>query len=135
MRNSSELICEGKLRVYYANRKLKAETVDRYVYLCDGMIIICKQNTGHGHGGHKRSIGSASSQTQQVLKVLRGCEHFLLNIADHVSQEYRLKEKHLIRLVDVLDREDTETERHMFELAPREQSKIVFKVRVEMHSS
>ena len=44
------------------------------------------------------------------------------------TQEYRLKEKHLIRLVDVLDREDTETERHMFELAPREQSKIVFKV-------
>ena len=33
VRNSSELICEGKLRVYYANRKLKAETVDRYVYL------------------------------------------------------------------------------------------------------
>ena len=30
--------------------------------------------------------------------------------------------------MDVLDREDTETERHMFELAPREQSKIVFKV-------
>ena len=33
VRNSSELICEGKLRVYYANRKLKAETVDRYVSL------------------------------------------------------------------------------------------------------
>ena len=46
-----------------------------------------------------------------------------------ILQEYRLKEKHLIGLVDVLDREDTETERHMFELAPREQSKIVFKVR------
>ena len=45
-----------------------------------------------------------------------------------ILQEYRLKEKHLIGLVDVLDREDTETERHMFELAPREQSKIVFKV-------
>ena len=48
-----------------------------------------------------------------------------------ILQEYRLKEKHLIGLVDVLDREDTETERHMFELAPREQSKIVFKVDIE----
>ena len=56
-----------------------------------------------------------------------------MNIADNFfsSQEYRLKEKHLIRLVDVLDREDTEAERHMFELAPREQSKIVFKAESE----
>ena len=67
------------------------------MYLCDGMIIICKQNSSHGHGGKRISTSSSSSQ----------------------QQEYRLKEKHLIRLVDVLDREDTETERHMFELAPR----------------
>ena len=43
--------------MYYANRKLKAETVDRYVYLCDGMIIICKQNTS-GHGGKRSSVSS-----------------------------------------------------------------------------
>ena len=72
MRNSSELICEGKLRVYYANRKLKAETVDRYVYLCDGMIIICKQNSsGHGHIGGKRiSTSSSSSQPQGRYSML-----------------------------------------------------------------
>lgn len=43
--------------------------------------------------------------------------------------EYRLQEKHLITLVDVLDREDgpNEHEQFTFELTPRERPRIVFK--------
>jgi son of sevenless len=88
---------EGKLKVF-DNRKRRL--VDRYVILCDGIIIVCKQN------GKRGSVTSSQG-------------------------EYRLREKHLIRKVDVLDREDTGAERHTFELAPREQPKIIFKAESE----
>ena len=41
---------------------MTSTSYNRYVYLCDGMIIICKQNTHVS--GHKRSIGSSNSGTQ-----------------------------------------------------------------------
>lgn len=63
---------------------------DRYVILCDGMIIVCKQQ-----GGKRSSVSS------------------------YQGYEYRLREKHLIRKVDVLDREDSSGEKFTFELAPR----------------
>lgn len=90
---------EGKLKVY-DNKKRFA---DRYVFLCDGMIIVCKQIA------NKR--GSVSSSAN--------------------SGEYRLREKHLIRKVDVLDREDSGSDAHTFELAPRDQPKIIFKAESE----
>ena len=92
-------VAEGKLKVY-DNKKRFA---DRYVFLCDGMIIVCKQIA------NKR--GSVSSSAS--------------------SGEYRLREKHLIRKVDVLDREDSGADAHTFELAPRDQPKIVFKAESE----
>ncbi len=63
--------------------------VDRYVILCDGLIIVCK------------SSGKRSS------------------VSSYQANEFRLREKHLIRLVDVLDRDDSHGERFTFELAPR----------------
>lgn len=80
----------------------RKKLVDRYVILCDGMIIVCKQLVG------KRA-----------------------SVSSYQGYEYRLREKHLIRKVDVLDREDTGGEKHTFELAPRDQPKIVFKAESE----
>lgn len=94
--HSTEVVCEGKLKVKEAKR-----LVDRYVFLCDDMIIVCKQNS------NKR--GSVSSS----------------------QGEYRLREKHYIRRVDVLDLCDTDNEKYMFELAPLEQPKIIFKAETE----
>ena len=52
---------------------------ERHVFLFDGLIILCKQNANS-----KRTSGAGP------------------------FAEYKLKEKHLIRKVDVVDREDTE---------------------------
>ena len=95
--NSSEFICEGKLKVLDQRKKLS----DRYVFLLDGMIIICKLMQ------QKRS--SVSSYNP--------------------PHEYRLRDKHLIRTLDVIDREDGSlpSEKYMFELAPRDAPKIIFK--------
>ena len=61
---------EGKLKVLSDNKKKFAE---RHVFLCDGMIIICKQQL-------KRNSSVPSSQC-----------------------EYRLRDSHLIRCVEVND--------------------------------
>ncbi|TRY78935.1 hypothetical protein TCAL_01723 [Tigriopus californicus] len=99
---SSCLVHEGKLRIL---RDLKKSRQDqRYVFLCDGIIIICKPCS------NKRRATPVGSGT-----------------------EYRLQEKHLISLVDVLDREDgpNEHEQFTFELTPRERPRIVFKAESE----
>ena len=77
---------DGKLKVIDKSKKL----VDRYVILCDGVILVCKQLAG------KRS-----------------------SVSSFQGYEYRLREKHLIRRVDVLDRDDASGEKYTFELAPR----------------
>ena len=59
---------------------------DRYVYLCDGVILICKMSTPGGGGS-----------------------------------DLKLRDKHLIRRVDVLDREDLDDLKFTFELVPRDQ--------------
>ena len=71
------------------NRKRLAE---RYVYLCDGMILICKMSK-------KGGVGLVSGG----------------------GSDLKLREKHLIRRVDVLDREDTDELKQTFELVPRDQ--------------
>ena len=102
--------------------------MDRYVILCDGMILVCKIITG------KRS---STSSTQQGEFRLRD-KHLIRKVRK--NKDYRIigKETSVRALtnqlsfkVDVLDREDTTTERHTFELAPREQPKIVFKAESE----
>ncbi len=92
-------------------KKYKEQTV----FLCDGMILICKQHTAkpsssssHSSGSHHGHSGGGQPQVK-----------------------YRLRERHLIRRVDVLDREDTATEKYTFELAPREKDKLVFKAESE----
>jgi son of sevenless-like protein len=70
------------------NRKRLAE---RYVYLCDGMIIICKMNK-------KGGVGLTAG-----------------------GSDLKLRDKHLIRRVDVVDREDTDDLKFTFELVPRDQ--------------
>ena len=77
------------MRVLMDNRKRLA---DRYVYLCDGMIIICKMSK-------KGGVGLVSGG----------------------GQDLKLRDKHLIRRVDVVDREDTEDFKFTFELVPRDQ--------------
>ena len=59
---------------------------DRYVYLCDGVILICKMSKKGGGGS-----------------------------------DLKLRDKHLIRRVDVLDREDLDDLKFTFELVPRDQ--------------
>ena len=80
------VFAEGKLKVIDKSKK----PVDRYVFLCDGMIIVCKQLAG------KRS-----------------------SVSSYQGHEYRLREKYPIRKVDVLDRDDSLGEKYTFELAPR----------------
>jgi hypothetical protein len=94
---SSTFPSDGKLKVYDHSRGKRL--VERTVYLCDGMILVCKQMPC--------KPGSGSSGASQI--------------------KYRLIKKHLITRVDVLDREDSATEKYMFELAPREQPKLIFK--------
>lgn len=86
-------LSEGKLNVLIENRRRFAE---RYVYLFDGMILICKTNRKTGSA----LVGGGGG----------GCD-------------LKLVSKHLIRRVDVLDRKDTEEVKHTFELIPRDQVK------------
>jgi len=76
---------------------------DRYVILCDSMILVLKQLPGGKRG----------------------------SVSSHAGHDYRLREKHFIRHVDVLDREDTAGESHTFELMPRDQPKLIFKAESE----
>jgi son of sevenless-like protein len=84
--NSSEIVYEGKLQVLNKNLKTYAE---RYVFLLDGMILICKQQK---------------------------------------QMDYRLREKFLIRRVDVIDsKEDSNQIDLRFVVINRDQSKVTFK--------
>ena len=73
------------------NRKRLSE---RYVYLCDGSIIICKMSKKGGVG----LVGGGGG-----------------------GSDLKLRDKHLIRRVDVLDREDTDDLKFTYELVPRDQ--------------
>ncbi|CAB4070255.1 SOS [Lepeophtheirus salmonis] len=55
--NSSELVCEGKLKILDGRRKL----TERYIFLCDGLIIICKHIT-------KRTSISGSQPEYRFVK-------------------------------------------------------------------
>jgi hypothetical protein len=85
------------------NRKRLA---DRYVYLCDGMIIICKMSK-------KGGVGLVSGG----------------------GQDLKLRDKHLIRRVDVVDREDTDDLKFTFELVPRDQVRnwFLFNFKIKKH--
>ncbi|XP_076464153.1 son of sevenless homolog 1-like [Babylonia areolata] len=65
---------------------------ERHVFLFDGLIILCKQNATNS----KRTSGAGP------------------------FAEYKLKEKHLIRKVEILDRDDTEDQKNAFEIVPRD---------------
>jgi len=96
--NSSEIVYEGKLKVGSDKKKMK----DRYVILCDGLLIVCSQQTG----GRRPSSSSASSSA---------------------AGELRYRDKYLIRLISIQDREDEENFRHTFEICQRDSQKVMFK--------
>lgn len=83
----SEFILEGVLA-----KQVGRKWSERNVFLLDGLIILCKQNTTNS----KRTSGTGP------------------------FQEYKLKEKHLIRKVDIVDRDDTEDLKNAFEILPRD---------------
>ncbi|KAB7496925.1 Son of sevenless-like protein 2 [Armadillidium nasatum] len=77
----SEYIMEGSLKFGPVGKK----QTDRYVFLFDGLIVLCK------------------------------CK----------MNEYKFKEKFLMRMVEIIDRSDSDELRHSFEIRPREQPSIV----------
>ncbi|XP_067682019.1 son of sevenless homolog 1-like [Haliotis asinina] len=82
----SEFIMDGILTKYTSRRPS-----ERYVFLFDGLIILCKKNLNA-----RRSSGTVS------------------------IPEYKLKEKYFVRKVEILDKEDTEEPKNAFEIVPRD---------------
>ena len=81
---------------------------ERYVYLCDGLLIVCTLSNTRRPSASTMS-GSGSSVVQGELK-------------------YR--DKYFIRLINIMDREDEEGKdgiKNSFELCPRDQQKVIFK--------
>lgn len=96
----NEFICEGLIGKVGAGKR----PTERYAFLFDGLLLLCKPNSsGHHHHGHHRRSSAASGKDN------KDC-----------PPEYRLKEKYFIRKVEILDREDTEELRNAFEVAPRQ---------------
>ncbi|XP_059162267.1 son of sevenless homolog 2-like [Physella acuta] len=90
----SEFIMEGPLTKVTGRRT----PPERYCFLFDGLIILCKSNP-------RRTSGTGP------------------------VSEYKLKEKFLIRKIEVVDKEDTEDLRNAFEIHPREHSHIVLQAK------
>jgi len=101
--NSSEIVCEGKLKVGTDKKRLK----DRYVILCDGLLIVCSQ------AGTRRPSSSTMSGPTSVGHGAGG--------------ELRFRDKYLIRLINIGDREDEEGIKWSFELCQRDQQRVILK--------
>ena len=103
----NEFICEGFINKVGAGKRM----TERYAFLFDGLLLLCKPNHHHhssGHHGHRRSSAASGGSS-----------------AGGGPPEFRLKEKFLIRKVEVLDREDSaeaDGVRNAFEIAPRGQA-------------
>ncbi|CAJ0965586.1 unnamed protein product [Ranitomeya imitator] len=69
---------------------------ERHIFLFDGLMISCKTNHGQSR------------------------------IPGYNTAEYRLKEKFIMRKVQVIDREDTYDFKHAFELLSKDENNIVF---------
>jgi len=100
--NSSEIVYEGKLKVGTDKKRLK----DRYVILCDGLLIVCSQT------GTRRPSTSTSGPT---------------NVGHGAGGELRYRDKYLIRLINIGDREDEEGIKWSFELCQRDQQRVILK--------
>jgi len=102
--NSSEMVYEGKLKVGTDKKKLK----ERYVILCDGLLIVCtQQNSSARRPSNSAMSGSAPGHG--------------------AGTDLRYRDKYLIRLINLYDREDEETLRWSFELCQRDQQRVIFK--------
>ena len=91
--NSSQSIT---FQVGTDKKKLK----DRYVVLCDGLLIVCYQTTAR-----RPSTNAMSGSTS-------------------VQGELRYRDKYMIRLINISDREDEEGIKNSFELCPRDQQRV-----------
>lgn len=69
---------------------------ERHIFLFDGLMISCKMNHGQSR------------------------------IPGYNTAEYRLKEKFIMRKVQVVDREDTGEYKHAFELLSKDENCIIF---------
>lgn len=94
--NSSEVVYEGNLQVLHKGSKNFAE---RYVFLLDGMILICKQQ--------KRNSTLTNSNS--------------------ANSDYRLREKFLIRRVDVIDAKEDSEDADLKFVISNQVSKVTFK--------
>ena len=103
--NSSEIVYEGKLKVGTDKKKLK----ERYVVLCDGLLIVCSQNQAVRRPSQSTAAGPS------------GPGHAAVG-------ELKYREKFLIRLINIGDREDEEGIRWSFELCQRDQQRVILKV-------
>eukprot|EP00092_Neocalanus_flemingeri_P012439 GFUD01013410.1.p1 GENE.GFUD01013410.1~~GFUD01013410.1.p1 ORF type:complete len:1387 (-),score=368.57 GFUD01013410.1:1178-5338(-) len=101
--NSSEIVYEGKLKVGTDKKKLK----ERYVILCDGLLIVCSQT-----GTRRPSSSTMSGPT---------------SVGHGAGGELRFRDKYLIRLINIGDREDEEGIRWSFELCQRDQQRVILK--------
>jgi len=102
--NSSEIVYEGKLKVGTDKKKLK----ERYVVLCDGLLIVCSQNQAVRRPSQSTAAGPS------------GPGHAAVG-------ELKYREKFLIRLINIGDREDEEGIRWSFELCQRDQQRVILK--------
>ena len=80
------------LQVGTDKKKLK----ERYVILCDGLLIVC-------------SLPARRSSTSTMAGP---------------ASELRYRDKFFIRLINIADREDEEGIKNSFELCPRDQQKV-----------
>ena len=72
--------------------------------LCDGLLIVCSQT------GTRRPSTSTSGPT---------------NVGHGAGGELRYRDKYLIRLINIGDREDEEGIKWSFELCQRDQQRVI----------
>ena len=76
----------------------KKKLKERYVILCDGLLIVCSQTA------------TRRPSTSMAAPASLG--------------ELRYRDKYAIRLINIGDREDEEGIKYSFELCPRDQQKV-----------
>ena len=82
----------------------KKRLKDRYVILCDGLLIVCSQ------AGTRRPSSSTMAGPSSMGHGAGG--------------ELRFRDKYLIRLINIGDREDEEGIKWSFELCQRDQQRV-----------
>ena len=101
--NSTSCMNAAFVQVYFISdpgqvgtdkKKLK----ERYVILCDGLLIVCSQTA------------TRRPSTSMAAPASLG--------------ELRYRDKYAIRLINIGDREDEEGIKYSFELCPRDQQKV-----------